>query len=119
MKQKQIGSIMIFATAFFIVFSVGFMFGLANSGPTPYTAVDDSTTIQAGSESEIAHKININTASADQLTMLDGIGDTLAQRIVDYRTENGPFNEISDIKNVSGIGDVKFEQISEYITTGG
>ena len=60
-------------------------------------------------------KIDINNATVVQLDMLPGIGEVIAQRIIDYREENGPFTKIEDIKNVSGIGDKKFEQIKEYI----
>ena len=62
-------------------------------------------------------KVNINTASAEQLDEeLEGIGPSLAQRIVSYRDANGPFTDIEQIKNVSGIGDKKFEAIKDDIT---
>lgn len=61
-------------------------------------------------------KININTADIKQLNTLPGIGDATAQKIIDYRNENGKFNSIEDIKNVKGIGDSKYEKIKEYIT---
>ncbi len=60
-------------------------------------------------------RIDINTANAAQLDMLPGVGSVIAQRIIDYREKNGPFATIEDIKNVSGIGERKFEQIKEYI----
>lgn len=60
--------------------------------------------------------ININTASRSELETLPGIGPTTAQKIIDYRTENGPFTSIEDIVNVSGIGPVTFERLKDLIT---
>ncbi len=60
--------------------------------------------------------ININQASLEQLTSLSGIGVSKAQKIIDYRNNNGSFKTIEDIKNVSGIGDSVFEKIKNYIT---
>ena len=58
--------------------------------------------------------VNINTASADDLKTLPGIGDVTAQAIVDYRKKN-PFKAVEDIKNVTGIGDSKYNRIKDYI----
>ena len=63
-------------------------------------------------------KININTAKQSELTDLPGIGNVLAGRIVDYREKNGGFSKIEDIRNVSGIGDKRFEAIKDNITVG-
>jgi competence protein ComEA len=60
--------------------------------------------------------VNINTATLEELDSLPGIGPTIAQRIIDYRNENGPFNTIEDIMNVSGIGPATFEEIQDLIT---
>lgn len=62
--------------------------------------------------------VNINTATLDELETLPGIGEKKAQAILDYRAENGPFGDISEIKEVSGIGDGIFEKIRSYITVG-
>jgi competence protein ComEA len=61
-------------------------------------------------------KININTASVEELDTLPRIGTALAKRIVDYRTKEGPFRRIEDIKNVNGIGDALFENFKDLIT---
>ena len=61
-------------------------------------------------------KVNINTASASELTSLDGVGEATAAKIIAYRQTNGSFSSIEEIKNVSGIGDKKFEAIKDSIT---
>ena len=60
-------------------------------------------------------KLNINTATAEELTKLPGIGTVLSQAIVEYREENGNFSSIEDIMKVSGIGEGRFAAIEEYI----
>ena len=61
--------------------------------------------------------ININTATETELETLPGIGPSTALKIVKYRKENGNFKKIEEIKNVSGIGESKYEKIKEYICT--
>jgi competence protein ComEA len=62
--------------------------------------------------------VDINTASLEELDKLPGIGPTIAQRIIDYRTENGPFASIDAIVNVPGIGSATFDEIKDLITVG-
>lgn len=62
-------------------------------------------------------KVNINTASVEELSKLDGIGQSKAEAIVKYREENGKFNTIEDITKVSGIGNNVYEKIKGNITT--
>lgn len=59
--------------------------------------------------------LNVNTASESELTQLPGVGPSLAARIVEYRTENGPFQSVDDLQNVSGIGPSKFEKMAPFI----
>lgn len=61
-------------------------------------------------------KVNINTATQAQLETLPGIGPSTATKIISYRKEKGKFTKIEDIKEVSGIGDSKFEKIKDSIT---
>ncbi len=61
-------------------------------------------------------KININTATTEELQKLSGIGEGLAERIVEYRTANGEFRSIEEIQNVSGISEKRFDAIKNMIT---
>jgi competence protein ComEA len=60
--------------------------------------------------------ININTATADELTKLPGIGETLAQKIVDYREANGRFHRSEHLMLVDGISEKRFREIKPYIS---
>lgn len=73
-------------------------------------------TLTPQSTAERSGKININTASYEELLKITGIGPVIAQRIIDYRNTNGPFQKIEDIKKVKGIGDKTFEKMKDEIT---
>lgn len=60
--------------------------------------------------------INVNTATAAELETLPGVGEVLAQRIIDHRTENGPFTSVDQLVDVSGIGDAILGSIRELVT---
>ncbi len=60
-------------------------------------------------------KINLNTATEEELAALPGIGEVLAERILQYREKNGEFETISEVMNVSGIGDKKFNAIKDSV----
>jgi len=61
-------------------------------------------------------KINLNTATKEQLMSLPGVGEKTAEKILSYKTENKSFKKIEDIMGVSGIGEKKFEKMKEYLT---
>ncbi len=77
------------------------------------SAASTATSVDASQGSN--SKININTADATKLQELQGIGPSTAQAIIDYRTQNGNFKTIEDIKEVSGIGDGKYSKIEASI----
>tara|TARA_B100000965_G_C19425583_1_gene684100 strand:+ start:297 stop:929 length:633 start_codon:yes stop_codon:yes gene_type:complete len=76
---------------------------------TDYGTIDDSDNLG------IDNKININTASKEELIKLNGIGESISENIIKYRQDNNGFKSIEDIMNVTGIGNSKFEQIKDSI----
>ena len=63
--------------------------------------------------------VNINTATAEELETVTGIGPVLAQSILDYRAEHGDFESVDELMNVRGIGSAKLDAMRDEITTGG
>ncbi|SMC93576.1 ComEA family DNA-binding protein [Sporomusa malonica] len=86
----------------------------------PFSAVPVSTTsgmpAVSNAGSNIGDRININTGSKADLDKLPGIGPALADRIIEYRTANGPFKDPTDIRKVPGIGESKYNQFKDKIT---
>lgn len=115
------------AAVFLIAVSVCFFLTRVGSGENIAAArhADSAEIMRGGDDPDAEHiellpdeKININTASADELSRLPGIGETLAQNIVSYRQENGFFNGIEEIMEVDGIGEERFDAIRLLIVTG-
>lgn len=77
--------------------------------------VDGTYTDGQTNNSEQSQKIDINTADKEQLMTLSGIGEAKAESIIRYRAEHGNFTQIEDITNVDGIGESLFQKIKEYI----
>jgi competence protein ComEA len=65
-----------------------------------------------------SQRININTATAEELDTLPGVGEVTAAKIVEYRQQHGPFRTVEDIMDVPGIGEAKFDAMRELITVG-
>ncbi len=82
------------------------------------TAVEAPQTQPSGAQAERNGLININLATQSQLETLPGIGPATAQKIIAYREDHGPFEIISDIVNVSGIGPATYDKIKDSITVG-
>jgi comEA protein len=63
-------------------------------------------------------KINLNSATAEQLTAVPGIGEKLASRIVEYRQKNGSFKNVQELMNVKGVGEKSFGKLEPFLSTG-
>ena len=74
------------------------------------------TDAESGSSSAEVRRVNINTASVEELMEIPGIGESKAKKIIEYREKNGKFESIEDIMNVSGIKENSFRKMQEYIT---
>lgn len=78
--------------------------------------VAGASTSSSAKTTKLTGKINLNTASSAQLDTLPGIGTAYAQRIIEYRASHGGFKNISELKNVKGIGDKTFDKLKDLIT---
>ena len=111
---------LLFITAGFICVMFGILIGRHTS--QHFYAPSNTVSIEGTDETTAAEHpglLNINSATLIQLTDLPGIGPTLAQRIIDYRTVNGDFTSIEELLLIEGIGEGKLKGIQDYISTGG
>ncbi|MBM2820362.1 MAG: competence protein ComEA, competence protein ComEA [Candidatus Berkelbacteria bacterium] len=79
---------------------------------------DQAPKIVAGESANIGDKININTATVEELDSLPNIGPARSADIIAYREQNAGFKTIEEIKNIKGIGDKSFESLKDLITIG-
>lgn len=129
MRKPGISPLLVI-TILFTVFSTGFFLGrnqnrntVSVSLPAEFMTVPSVTADPERAETEeprvISFPISINDADKESLMALPGIGDVLAQRILDYRDENGAFSAPEELLNVEGIGKKRLEEILDLITIGG
>ena len=129
MRKPGISPLLVI-TILFAVFSAGFFLGrnqnrntVSVSLPAEFMTVPSVTTEPERAETEeprvISCPISINDADKESLMALPGIGEVLAQRILDYRDENGAFSAPEALLNVEGIGKKRLEEILDLITIGG
>jgi comEA protein len=89
------------------------------ASPLPAAAQSPSTARASAKGSPSTGVVNINTASANDLEGLPGIGAKTAARIVEYRQKNGPFKKIEELMNVQGIGEKNFLKLKPQISVAG
>ena len=122
--KKPVG-VLVLVTSVFAAFMAGFFAGrnLNRSPVQIYQAQTPSHSETITTDTEPLRTtptvININTATAKELETLPGIGPTMAQRIIDYRTQYGDFSAPEELIKVKGIGESKLMDILDLITTGG
>lgn len=123
MLKKPLQILLITITVLFIGIMVGVLIGRRSFGNEIHIFAHPSTdpvhTEPLQPDTTYSGKLNINLATAEELAMLPGLGETYANRIIQYRENNGPFITIEDLMKVKGIGQKRFESISKYITVGG
>ena len=107
----------------FTAFTLGYFFG-RNFHRADYTIEMERrpaplhTPEETAQQSVEAVKVNLNTATVDELCQLDGVGKVIAERIVAYREAHGGFQRTDELINVSGIGVATYEELEPYVTVG-
>ena len=142
MKNRAV-NLLLALTLLFVGITVGFSWGkntnrapvIISATPPERQTVNASTTVTVISTTDdediqktdspgetiapLTGPVDINTADLDALMTLPGIGEVLAQRILDYRQKNGNFQSLEELTNVNGIGTKRLEAILDYATAGG
>lgn len=122
MKKAKIAILSV--SLIFMCVMIGFLIGRLSAKNHVILSSQNTSTDNADSAAETVSiiengRININLATSQQLQMLPNIGDVLAERIVTYRSEHGPFDTVDDLTLVDGIGEKRLEALRQYITVGG
>ena len=126
-KQWKPEQIIVLLTAALIVFTAGYFTGRTTATPDGTAAIvvehppveeEAETAFRSDSATSAADKVDLNRAGLEDLMTLPGIGETLAQRILDYREEHGPFTSPEELTEVSGIGDKRLDAVRDFITVG-
>ena len=119
--KKALSRLLPIFTALALVFTLGFWTGRNRNTPEVRISVSESTPIISARTASLSpgFPVNINTADADDLMTLPGIGEVYASRIIAWRETNGPFRAVEELMNVEGIGEKRMEQLLDLVTIGG
>lgn len=118
MKIKRIPILLLVLFTAFAVLAPQTGMGAGEKAVQPPTKAGAEKAGAGAAAGAISGPVNINTASAEELAKLPGIGPKIAEEIVSYRKNHGPFKTTRDITNVKGVGDKKYEAIKDKITVG-
>ena len=113
---KKSACILLAALAAFLLLISGFYLGRNSVRGVTVSAERSATLMKSGGRTSDDRRININTAAVEELQTLPMIGKTIAERIVAYRTVHGDFTGISELMNVDGIGQIRYEAIKDLVT---
>ncbi len=116
MKLNLTEKIFISSAAAAVVFTAGYFLGRGSGRDISVTV--ERSVVELPEASPGDGRVNINTASRAELMTLPNIGEVLAERIVEYREENGPFFCPEELMNVPGIGESVFDSLSGDVTCG-
>jgi competence protein ComEA len=90
--------------------------GGARASPGVDAGADSAPSLAGGAAAGAGRKLSLATASAEELDELPGVGPVTAQKILDYRSEHGPFRSVEDLDAVPGIGPTRIEQLRDLVT---
>ncbi len=137
MNRRKAEYLMLILTALCLAFFLGYYLGTSSSGtlrinttpippsttqtadPNAADGTEDIAFLPAATEAaptEAQLLIDLNTATMDELMLLDGVGEKTAQNILSYREQHGGFTDISQLLEVSGIGEKKYAAIRDHVT---
>lgn len=126
MKHSKIYLLLLIPTAAFLLFAAGFCIGrnqpsdelrvVTARTPASQGTTAENETAPPGEISSSDTRINLNTATAEELMTLPGIGEVFAERIVAYREIHGRFTSLDELAEIEGLGEKRIDAIRDYLT---